>query len=96
MLKYPLPTPELQAYTGTMMQRKTVTYGVLYSNEYTGTIAQLLERPLCDQEVVGSTPDCHTKDFKNDISCSFAIKKVQLGITTALPGDSIQLFHACL
>ena len=34
--------------------------------------AQLVERPLCDREVVGSIPGCHTKDFKNGISCSFA------------------------
>ena len=45
----------------------------------TGTVAQLVERALCDREVVGSTQPSHTRDFRNGTSCSFtwrsALKK---------------------
>ena len=39
----------------------------------TGTVAQLVERPLCDREVCGFDPrPSLTKDDKNGSSCSFA------------------------
>ena len=39
--------------------------------ETTGAVAQLLERPACVREVVGSIPGRVIPDFQNGISCSF-------------------------
>ena len=59
----------------------------------TGTVAQLVEHPLCDWEVGGLIPGQVIpviKDLKHGTSCSFACaQKVELGIRTGQLSFSI-------
>ena len=71
LYSFPVEKSRIQSYVHTILYYPAGTQR--WNNvASTGTVAQLVERPLCDREVAGSIPGRLIPKTKNGISCYFA------------------------